>query len=149
MDFILTQCSAGNSTLQKSVMKMLLSIAQSDRERKSLQYVICSASGITPTEARRRYGSQHMKRNAKKVDALAEIQCICEAIADFASVEDTALLQCFGIDMETSSTSSESESDPEDKGLSQLEHVTVREILNLLMTFRDCSKSATTTGLSF
>ena len=128
---VLTQCSAGNSgTLQKSVVKMLLSIAQSDRERKSLQYAICSASGITPTEARRRYGFQHMKRNAKEVeDALDEIQCIREAIADLASVEDTALLQSFGIDVETSSTSSESESDPEeDKELSQLEHVTVREI---------------------
>ena len=115
---VLTQCSAGNSgTLQKSVVKMLLSIAQSDRERKSLRYAICSASGITPTEARRtcRYGFQHMKRNAKEVeDALAEIQCIREAIADLASVEDTVLLQSFGIDVETSSTSSESESDPEE-----------------------------------
>lgn len=111
-----TQCSAGNGgTHQKSVVKMLLSVSQSDCECKSLRYAICSASGITPTEAHRRYGFQHMKCNAKEVeDTLAEIQCIYEAISDLASVEDTALLQSFGIDGETSSTSSKSESDPEE-----------------------------------
>lgn len=131
-----TQCSAGKGgILQKSVVKMLLSIAQSDRERKCLRYAIYSASGMTPTEARRRYGFQHMKRNAKEVeDALAEIQCIREAISDLASIEDTALLQSFGIDVESSCSSSESEDDPdEDKELSQSDHehdtVTVREIL--------------------
>ena len=47
---------------------MLLSIAQSDHERKSLRYTICSASGMTPTQACCRYGFQHMKRNAKEVE---------------------------------------------------------------------------------
>ena len=49
-----------------------------------------------------------MKCNAK------ELRCICEAIAYLASVEDIALLQSFGINIEMSSTSSVSECDPED-----------------------------------
>ena len=46
-------------TLQKSVVKMLLSIAQLDSERKGLQYEICSASCITPTKAGDRCDFQH------------------------------------------------------------------------------------------
>ena len=49
-----------------------------------------------------------MKCNAK------ERQCIRQAIAYLASVEDIALLQSFGINIETSSTSSVSECDPEE-----------------------------------
>ena len=60
---------------------------------------------------------------------MADIQCIREAISDLASVEDTALLKSFGIDVESSSSSCELEDDPdEDKELSQLNHVTIREI---------------------
>ena len=86
-----------------------------------MQYAIYSASGITPTEAHRRYRFQHMKRNAKEVeDALAKIQCIRETISNLpvSSVEDTALLQSFGINVQTSysstSSSSESENRPEE-----------------------------------
>ena len=43
-----------------------------------------------------------MKCNAKEVeDALAEIQCIREAISELANNEYTALLQSFGTDVET------------------------------------------------
>ena len=121
------QCCKGN-TLQKSVVKMLLSIAKSDRERKCLRYAI--SSGMTPTQARRQYGFQNIQQNTKEVEAaLSDIQCIREAISDLASIEDTALLKSFGIDVESSPSSSESEDDPdEDKELLQLNHVTIREI---------------------
>ena len=60
------QCYKGN-TLQKSVVKMLLSIAKSDREQKCLRYTI--SSGMTPTQARRRYGFQNIQQNTKEVEA--------------------------------------------------------------------------------
>ena len=86
---------------------------------------------MTPTQARRRYGFQNVQQNAKEVEAaLADTQHIREAISDLASVDDTALLKSFGVDVESSTSSCESEDDlDEDKELSELNHVTIREIL--------------------
>ena len=47
--------------LEKSCVKMLLSLAHSDRERETLRYAIFKASGVSQTEARRRYGFEGMK----------------------------------------------------------------------------------------
>ena len=86
---------------------------------------------MTPTQAQRRYGFHNVQQNAKEVEAAsADIQHIREAISDLASVEDTALLNSFGVDVESSASSCESEDDPdEDNELSELNHVTIREIL--------------------
>ena len=84
------QCYKGNS-LQKSVVKMLLSIAKSDRERKCLQYAI--SSGMTP-QAQRQYGFKNIQQNTKEVEAaLADVQCIQEAIFDLASVERNSFVE--------------------------------------------------------
>ena len=98
---------AGGDSLQKSVVKMLLSVAQSDRKRNCLRYVIYRASGMTPTEICRKYGLQGMAARASEVDeALSEIQHIREAIHDLASVEDWALLEVLGIPPESNYSSS-------------------------------------------
>ena len=79
---------------------------------------------MTPTQARRQYGFQNIQQNTKEVEAaLSDIQCIREAISNLASIEDTALLKSFGIDVESRPSSSESDDDPdEDKDLLQLNH---------------------------
>lgn len=89
----LVSVPADGVSLRKSVVKMLLSIAQSDRERNCLRYAIYHASGMTPTEIRRKYGFQNMAIRASAVDeALSDIQQIREAIFDLASVEDQAVM---------------------------------------------------------
>ena len=70
----LNPTSSDGGKLQKSVVNMLLSIAQSDRERKCLRYAIYSASGMTPTEARRKLGLGNMKAVPKEVgEAVLEV----------------------------------------------------------------------------
>ena len=104
---------AVGDSLRKSVVKMLLSVAQSDHERNCLRYAIYCASGMTPTDIRRKYGFQGMAARASEVDeALSEIQHIREAIHDLASVEDRALLEVLGIPPESNySSSSEADED--------------------------------------
>ena len=43
-------------TLEKDCVKMLLGLAQSDRERECIKYAIFKASGMTATRSRRQYG---------------------------------------------------------------------------------------------
>ncbi len=101
-------------SLEKSMVKMLLRIAQSDRERESMRYVIYKASGMTASQARRAYGFQNMQSRALAVeDAIAEIQQIREAIEDLANVEEEALLTRWGIPVAMDTSSSESEDEEE------------------------------------
>ena len=111
--FVLDQSATKGGILEKSVVKLLLSITESDRERKCLRYAIFKSSGMTPTAIRRRYGFEHMSVRAEDVEqTLSKIQQIHEAISELASIEDKALIQSFGlaeIDL-----SSEEESDVEE-----------------------------------
>ena len=99
-------------SFEKSVVKVLLSIAQSDCERECLRYAIYKASGLTPSQARCRYGFEGMHVRALAVEAaVTEIQQIREAIEDLACIEEQAVLTRLGILTlsDTSSTCSESE----------------------------------------
>ena len=80
------------SMLEKPVVKMLLGIAQSDRERTCMRYAIYKSSGMTPTGVRHKYGFSNISDHAKEVeDALSDIQKIHESISKLAAVEDKAL----------------------------------------------------------
>ena len=82
------------------MVKMLLSIAQSDRERECLQYAIYKASDLTPSQARRRYGFEAMHVRALAVEAaVTEIQQVQEAIEDLhvACIEEQSVLTRLGI----------------------------------------------------
>ena len=106
----LGQSATRNVTLEKSIVKMLLNIAQSDRERMCLRYAISKASGMTPTAVRRVYGFEHISAHVEEVEkTLSKVQQIHEAISDLASIEDKALIQSFGLEEEANSCSSESE----------------------------------------
>ena len=51
----LTACSDSNS-LEKSCAKLLLSLAQSDREHRCIKYAIFKASGVLATKAQLKFG---------------------------------------------------------------------------------------------
>ena len=91
---------------QKECVKMLLSMAQSDRERKCLKFAILKSSGLSFTQARHRYGFENMpKLTAQVQDAMAKVKRIREAVEDIAQVQDKALLVSFGIAVEDTSDS--------------------------------------------
>ena len=86
--------------MEKSCVKMLLSLAQSDRERQCIRYAILKASCITPTQARRRYGVSSISQSAAKVEeAISDVVKIKEAIHDILVmiIQDQSLLMQFGL----------------------------------------------------
>ena len=86
-------------------------LAHSDREQKTLRYAIFKASGVSQTEARRRYGFEGMNERAANVEkAIADVEEIREAIEGLARIQDKALLQTLGI-VEVVSSSDEPHSD--------------------------------------
>lgn len=97
--------------LSKPCVKMLLTFAQSDRERECLRYAIFKSSGLSQKEARRKFGFESMSSRAAKAEGvLKQTQLIRQAIEDLAHNQDTALLSTFGI-LNEDSSSTESESD--------------------------------------
>ena len=97
--------------------------------------------------SRCQYGFQNIQQNTKEVEAaLADIQCIREAISDLASTEDTALLKSVA----SSSISYKSEDDPnKDKELPHLNHVTIREIVESVEDFQELLQKCNYNWLEF
>ena len=65
--FVPESANKGGS-LEKCVVKMLLRMTKSDRERKCLKYAIFKSSGMTPSAIRRRYGFEQMSVHAEEVE---------------------------------------------------------------------------------
>ena len=84
--------------LDKGCVRMLLNLAQNDRERECLKYTVIKASGISASEARRRYGFENMTTRLPRVEkAIAEVQEIREAFESLARIQDKAVLATFGM----------------------------------------------------
>ena len=70
-----------NHSLEKNCVKMLLSLAQSDRERKCMKYTVLKASGISATKARQMYGLEDMSKHVNRVEqAIHEVQEIRQTL---------------------------------------------------------------------
>ena len=98
-------------TSDKTDVKAILQLAQSDRERELFCYSVFKASGLSSTAART-FGFERMNDRSKVVEsALEEARCIREAVEDLAHVQDEALLQSLGISVPETASDSESDSD--------------------------------------
>ncbi len=58
--------------LEKSCVKMLLGLAQSNRERECICYAIYKSSGMTATRARKVFGFEDMDKQSKRVEDAIE-----------------------------------------------------------------------------
>ena len=68
---------------------MLLSLAQTDRERECIKYSIVKASGMTATRACCEYGFERMAEHTTRVEqAIVEAQKIHRTIEDIARIQD-------------------------------------------------------------
>ena len=67
---------------------------------------------MSATRARRHYGFEQMAERSVQVEkAMVEVQQICETVEDIAKIQNKALLSSFGISIESSDSSDESEPD--------------------------------------
>ena len=120
--------------MEKSCVKMLLSFAQSDRERQCIRYAVVKASGISFTAARRRYGFSSISQSVAKIEeAISDAMKIKEAIHDISVIQDCSLLMQFGLVDQESSSSSEDESEvvSPDEDFIYARQTFPREICNL------------------
>ena len=110
---IVSSCTTENPhALEKDSVKMLLSLAESDRERECIRYTIFKASGMSATRARCHHGFEQMaERTAQVEKAMVQVQQIRETVKDIAKIQNKALLSSFGISIESSNSSDESEPD--------------------------------------
>ena len=99
-----------NVIIDKSTVKKLLEIAQSDHERQCIRYAVFKASGVTLTQARKKFGFENMGKKAQHVKVcINSNRAIREAIDDLATTEDEALLASFGIFPDNNIMTSDSE----------------------------------------
>ncbi len=99
--------------LDKPMVKKLLGLAQSDRERECIRYTLFKVTGLISSYAQKQYRFENMAERAKKVEScLCEVQKIREAIDNLAAVEDTAFLATLGI---TPDDSDESDCDEQEE----------------------------------
>ena len=104
-----------DTKMDKSLLRALLGLCQSDRERESIRYAVFKVSGFTSTQARTQFGFQNMTQRAKKVeDSLSHAHYIHTAIEKLAVTTEKAVLKSFGLSTlsdELSSDSSDEEAD--------------------------------------
>ena len=103
-------------SLEKSVVKMLLSISQSDRERECLRYAIYKASGMIATMVRQTYGFENIQARSLSVElALLEVKQIREAIDDLATTKEKSVLVHLGFNVQLESADSSADDSNEAK----------------------------------
>ena len=99
-------------TIDKTEVKAILKLAQSDRERELIRYSVFKASGLSSTAARKSFGFEKMNDRSRLVESvLEEARCIREAVEDLARVQDKSLLQSLGIYIPDSTSESDSDND--------------------------------------
>lgn len=101
-------CSSNRSvrsstTISKSEIKSIMTLAQSDRECELIRYSVFKVSGISYTAAKHIFGFQDMKSSETRIlNSIKESRAICEAVDDLAHTSDMALLSSMGIDVSLS-----------------------------------------------
>ena len=99
------------ATLSKQEVKSLLNVCTSDRERAYLRYAVFKASGLSATQAHKRFGFQSITKHAKNVEeALERCQFIRNSIDKLANVREKSLLISLGIPVQSDSEESDEES---------------------------------------
>ena len=90
--------SSNSDPISKDVVKSLLSLCQSDRERECLRFTVFKASGLSATQVHKRYGFQSMNERSKVVeDTLQHAKYIRESIDGLAKSRDLSMLKSLGI----------------------------------------------------
>ena len=101
-------------SMSKQELKHLLSLAQSDKERECIRYAVYKASGISATQARKKFGFENMSERCCRVEeALKDAQAIRECIESLSSTQEHAMLESFGIHDSPSGSSSDTEDSSE------------------------------------
>lgn len=99
--------------LTKETMNNLLKLAKSNADRKRLKFAVVSATGLSNTRAKAKYGFNDIATTVTQVEqGLDEVSVIYEAIENIAELKDEVLLKSLGVPTQSEhERTDESESD--------------------------------------
>lgn len=104
-----TAYAQAHPMLEKNCVKMLLEMAQTDRERECMRYAIYKSSAMSATQCRRNYGFENITSRADRVeDAIRTVRDIRETIEEVANVQDKSIMATFGLSTENINSSDDS-----------------------------------------
>lgn len=90
--------------MDKELLKSLLQLCESDRERECLKY---AGSGLSATQGRKTYGFDNLSSRLLRVDsAIKYAQYIRKSTEKLCRTKEKALLQSFGLHCQDSSSDS-------------------------------------------
>lgn len=89
-------------TIDKTHVKALLGLAQSDRERELIRYSVFQSSGLSATATRKKFGFESMHVRFRRVTAVIEEARIREAIDSVARIQDKGILASMGFHISSS-----------------------------------------------
>ena len=114
--------SSNSDPISKDVVKSLLSLCQSDRERECLRFTVFKASGLSATQICKRYGFESMTERSKVVeDTLQHAKYIRESIDELAKSKDHSMLKALGVPSDAiDSDSSTDQSTDDEQGADDL-----------------------------
>lgn len=98
-----------STVVSKSVVKSLLGLCQSDRERECFRYAFFKSSGMSATQARKNFGFEKMASRSEKVEqAIEHARYIRSSVEKLSKIKEKAVLRNLGIDWGDDSSSDES-----------------------------------------
>ena len=108
--------SEDHQSVDRPFVNLLLSLAQSPRERECLRVAIFKASGMSASKARQKFGFERMSKRTEVVErSIMEAQEIRVAIHELAQTQNKALMKAYGIVDSVDSSDDCSSTDEEDE----------------------------------
>ena len=119
--------------VNKSVVKSLLGLCQSDRERECIRYAFFKSSGMSATQARKSFGFERMVSRSKKVEqAIEHARYIRSSVEKLSKIKEKAVQRNLGIDFDDDSSSDEAFEEPSTLPLLTQEELNVEEMTKLV-----------------
>ena len=102
-------------TISKQELRMLLSVAQTQRERQLVSYGIVKSLGLSSKSAKHHFGITRVpNRIARVQQTITDMQALREVINQISHVKEKSILQKLGLDVDSEmSESNENDSDVE------------------------------------
>lgn len=130
------QLMSPTPAMDKVLVRSLLHLCESDRERECLTYAVVKSSGLSSTQARKTLGFHGLSRRMSSVDSvLKHSQYIRESIDKLARSKENALLQSFGFEYNDSSSDSEASYTTDDEFSPRTAEISVADMTKIV---KDC-----------
>lgn len=102
------------TSLTKDMLNGLCHLASTEKDRTLIKYAACRSRGLSINQSQKVYGVSNFRKLSERVEcSLQQAEMIRNEVRSLALIEEKAILQSFGINLDDSNSSSDSSSDSE------------------------------------